>query len=60
MPLSFSRALQVIDFVGQLGKLRADGIGAPAPTMPKNALFQYGHRYPFTTVPKHKSHKTLW
>jgi len=30
MPLSYSRALQVIDFVGQLGKLRADGIGAPA------------------------------
>jgi len=38
MPLSYSRALQVIDFVGQLGKLRADGIGAPAPRMPENAV----------------------
>jgi len=58
MPLSYSRALQVIDFVGQLGKLRADGIGAPAPRIPKALCFEYGHRYPFTTVPKHKSYKT--
>jgi len=44
----------------KLGKLRADGIGAPAPRMPKNALFRYGHRFPFATVPKHKCYKTLW
>jgi len=50
----------VIDFVGQLGKLRADGIGAPAPRMLKNALFRCGHRFPFATAPKHKCYKTLW
>jgi len=60
MSLNYSRALQGIDFVGQLGKLRADGIGAPAPTMPKSALFQYGHRFRFATAPKHKYYKTLW
>jgi len=53
-------ALQMCDFVGQLGKLRADGIGAPAPAMSRNALFQYGHRFPLATVPKHKCYKTLW
>jgi len=24
------------------------------------SVSEYGHRYPFTTVPNHKSYKTLW